>query len=67
MVTAGYNPNRPYKNQGVLPEWLYADLFRHLPFYDRSGTWVTFNADCDIAFFMKLRLMEDVDCFLTIN
>jgi DNA polymerase III epsilon subunit-like protein len=43
-----------YRNQGVLPEWLYADLLRHFPFYDESVTWVTFHADRDIGFLMKL-------------
>jgi hypothetical protein len=43
-----------YKNQGVLPKWLYADLLWHLPFYDQSVTWVTFHVDHDMAFLMKL-------------
>jgi CCR4-NOT transcription complex subunit 7/8 len=60
-----------YRDRGVLAEWAYADLLRHLPFGDNTVTWITFHADRDLAFLMKLgvdggrgRLPDDINLFM---
>jgi CCR4-NOT transcription complex subunit 7/8 len=51
----GHNLSK-HKEMGILPEWVYAGLLRHLPFGNDNVVWIAYHGDRDIAFF--LRLME---------
>ncbi|XP_020153558.2 uncharacterized protein [Aegilops tauschii subsp. strangulata] len=43
-----------YRDRGVMPEWLFADVLSHLPFGDDSVTWITFHGDRDVGFLLRL-------------
>jgi hypothetical protein len=43
-----------HKDRGVLPEWVFAGLLRHLPFGDHSVTWITYHGDRDVGFLLRL-------------
>ena len=42
-----------HKDRGVLPEWVFAGLLRHLPFGDHSVTWITYHGDRDVGFLLR--------------